>query len=63
MNNLKLMKTENFENEIPCDFWMDINGEYFITREQIGTALGYSKPEISIANIHNRHKSRLDKFE
>lgn len=62
MNNLKLMKTEIFENEIPCDFWMDINGEYFITRKQIGTALGYNKPEISIANIHNRHKETLDKF-
>lgn len=62
MNNLKLMKTENFENEISCDFWVDINGEYFITREQIGTALGYSKPEIAISKIHNRHKNRLDKY-
>ena len=62
MNNLKLMKTENFENEIPCDFWIDINGEYFITREQIGTALGYSNPEIAISKIHNRHKERLDKY-
>lgn len=62
MNNLKLMKTEIFENEIPCDFWMSVNGEYFITREQIGTALGYCNPEIAISKIHNRHKKRLDKY-
>lgn len=62
MNNFKLMITENFENEIPCDFWADVNGEYFITREQIGTALGYSHPNKSIDNMHSRHKERLDKF-
>lgn len=62
MNNLKLMKTENFENMISCDFWGDVNGEYFITREQIGTALGYSNPEIAISKIHNRHKDWLDEF-
>lgn len=62
MNNLKLVRTENFENTIPCDFWGDVNGEYFVTRDQIGTALGYSNPEIAISKIHNRHKGRLDKY-
>lgn len=62
MNNFKLVRTENFENTIPCDFWGDINGEYFVTREQIGTALGYSNPNKSIDKIHTRHKNRLDKF-
>ncbi len=62
MNNLKLMKTENFENTIPCDFWAYVNGEYFVTREQIGTALCYSNPETAIIKIHSRHKDRLDKY-
>lgn len=67
MNNLKLVTTENFEdgvveNGIPCDFWKDVNGEYFITREQIGRALGYSNPRKAIEQIHMRHKDRIDKF-
>lgn len=67
MNNLKLVTTENFEdgvveNGIPCDFWKDVNEEYFITREQIGKALGYSNPSNAIKNIHLKHKDRLDKF-
>lgn len=61
MNNLKLMKTENFET-IPCDFWVDANGEYLVTREQIGKALGYSNPSKAIEKIHSRHKDRLDKY-
>lgn len=34
------------------DFWM--------TREQIGTALGYKNPSISIGTIHKRNAARLD---
>ena len=34
------------------DFWM--------TREQIGTALGYKNPSISIGTIHKRNADRLD---
>ena len=48
MNNLKLITTEMFENSVSCDFWKDVNDEYFITREQIGTALGYNEPSKSI---------------
>lgn len=67
MNNLKLVTTENFEdgvvkNGIPCDFQKDVNEEYFITREQIGRALGYDEPNKSINKIHSRHKDRLDRF-
>ena len=67
MNNLKLITTENFEdgvveNGIPCDFWKDVNEEYFITREQIGRALGYSNPQKAIQKIHLKHKDRLDRF-
>lgn len=67
MDNFKLITTESFESGvaeygIPCDFWKDINEEYYITREQIGTALGYSDPENAITLIHKRHRERLDKF-
>lgn len=62
MNTLKLVTTENFMDTIPCDFWNDVNDEYFITREQIGRALGYSNPNKAIDNIHQKHKERLDKF-
>ena len=62
MNNLKLVTTEMFENSVSCDFWKDVNDEYFITRKQIGTALGYNEPSKSIYKIHNRHKDILDKY-
>lgn len=62
MNNLKLITTENFEEITPCDFWADINDEYFLTREQIGRALGYNNPTKAIDNIHHKHEKRLNKF-
>ena len=61
LNNVKLVTTKEFENN-PCDFFANINDEYFITREQIGTALGYTNPVNAIKNIHMKHKERLDKF-
>lgn len=69
MNNLKLITTESFRDGsdnpqriAPCDFWVDENGEYLVTREQIGKALGYSNPSKAIEKIHLRHKDRLDKY-
>jgi len=61
MNNLTLIKSENFE-QIQCDFWQDENKEIWVTREQIGKALGYADPDKAIANIHDRNRDRLDKF-
>jgi len=58
LDELTLVTSENFEN-IECDFYTD-GDEFYITREQIGTALGYSDPRASIGNIHMRHKERLD---
>ena len=58
---LSLVKSENF-GAAQCDFWENKNKEYFMTRDQIGTALGYSDPRIAITKIHNRNKDRLDKF-
>lgn len=39
-------------SRVQDDFWM--------TREQIGTALEYSNPMTAIKNIHNRNTTRLD---
>ena len=57
---LSLVKSENF-GAVQCDFWKKDN-EYYMTRDQIGTALGYSNPRIAIANIHNRNADRFSKF-
>jgi prophage antirepressor-like protein len=58
---LAIVKSELFGN-VQCDFWKDENGDIWMTRDQIGAALEYSDPRISIGNIHNRNKDRLDKF-
>ena len=58
---LSLVKSENF-GAVQCDFWESKNREYFMTRDQIGTALGYANPMIAIAKIHDRNKDRLDKY-
>ena len=61
MSNLKLITTENFGN-ISCDFYRNMNDDILLTREQIGSALEYSHPDIALSKIHNRHKDRLDQF-
>ena len=37
-----------------------MNNDILLTREQIGTALEYSKPSTAIKNLHRKHKDRLD---
>ncbi len=61
IENVKLITTQNFD-DISCDFYKNINDEYLMTREQIGTALGYKNPNKAIEQIHFRHKNRLDKY-
>lgn len=39
-----------------------MNDDILLTREQIGSALEYSYPDIALGKIHNRHKDRLDQF-
>lgn len=36
--------------------------EVWITREQIGRALGYSDPKKAIEKIHMKHRERLDRY-
>lgn len=49
-------------NGVSCDFYGDGLGEFFMTRRQIGEALGYENPPTAIKNIHAAHKERLDRF-
>lgn len=49
-------------NGITCDFYSNGLGEFFMTRRQIGEALGYSDPKNAITKIHAAHKERLDRF-
>lgn len=60
--NLALATSQNF-GSVKCDFLKDAERqEYFMTREQIGTALGYKNPNDAIKIIHNRNADRFDKF-
>ncbi len=58
-NNLKLITTETF-GDLPCNFYRNMNDDILLTREQIGMALEYKNPDVSLSMIHKRHKSRLD---
>lgn len=59
--NLTLAKKDHF-GVVECGFWTDENQEVWMTREQIGVALGYSDPGRAISKIHERNKDRLDGF-
>lgn len=61
MSNLTLITTETFNN-LPCNFYRNMNDDILLTREQIGQALEYTDPMVAIGKIHNRHSDRLDQF-
>lgn len=65
MNELVLVKQAEFDG-VALDCYIEATqtdkGDFWATREQIGQLLGYQNAEISIANIHNRNRDRLDKF-
>lgn len=49
-------------NNVMCDFYDKPGDDIYMTRYQIGQALGYDNPQKAIDNIHQRHKERLDRF-
>ena len=61
MTNLKLITTETFNN-LPCNFYRNMNDDILLTREQIGQALEYADPSKAIRKIHLKHKDRLDEL-
>lgn len=60
MSNLALVKSAPFGN-VNVDLYGD-NNEFYMTRKQIGEALGYADPQKAIDKLHDRNKERLDKF-
>lgn len=59
INNLKLITTEKF-GDLDCNFYRNMNDDILLTREQIGTALEYTNPNVALSMIHKRHQNRLD---
>ena len=57
--NLTLVTQKNF-GTLPCNFYQGNENEYYMTREQIGTALNYENPNDAIRLIHHRNADRLD---
>lgn len=60
MSNLQLVKSANFGG-IQCDIYSN-QQETFMTREQVGGALGYADPIRAIAKLHERHPERLNQY-
>ena len=57
-NALTLAAKKTFDHA-QLDFYR-YNDEYYMTRTQIGQALGYSDPRVAITKIHERNADRLD---
>lgn len=60
MTTTLTLATQKPFGSLTCDFYKDNNNEFYITREQIGTALEYSNPRIAIQKIHDRNADRLN---
>lgn len=51
---MELLTKENF-GEMEVSFYKDENNDVFMTRNQIGTALGYADPQRAMNKIHERN--------
>lgn len=60
MTTTLTLATQKPFGSLTCDFYKDDSNEFYITREQIGTALEYSNPRIAIQKIHDRNADRLN---
>ena len=58
---MELVTKENF-GEMEVSFYKNENNDIFMTRNQIGMALGYTKPQRAMSDIHKRNSKRLDEF-
>lgn len=60
MEHLSVVKRQKF-GTLTLEFYGDIrSSDFYMTRDQIGRALGYSNPRKAIETIHSRYKVRLD---
>lgn len=60
MHNLQIVRSAQF-GSIPCDFYRH-KQEIWMTRRQIGEALGYADPQKAVDKIHSRNQHRLDQL-
>lgn len=60
MTTALTLATQKPFGSLTCDFYKDNNNEFYITRDQIGTALEYKTPGDSIQRIHERNADRLN---
>lgn len=58
---LELVKQGEFLGT-KCNFYKDEDDNIYMSRTQIGYALGYTSPSTAIRMIHTRHRDRLDKL-
>lgn len=58
-NGLVKVASRLFANA-EIDFYRHENGDSYMTSEQIGQALEYRNPQISVLNIFNRNRQRLE---
>ena len=59
-NNSMTVITSKPFGALNVDVYQNDKHQYYMTREQIGTALEYSDPRIAIYKIHQRNADRLD---
>lgn len=59
-NNPMTVITSKLFGALNVDVYQNDKHQYYMTREQIGTALEYSDPRIAIYKIHQRNADRLD---
>lgn len=59
-NNSMTVITSKPFGALNVDVYQNDKQQYYMTREQIGQALEYGNPQISIGTIHKRNADRLD---
>lgn len=59
-NNPMTVITSKPFGALNMDVYEDSKHQYYMTREQIGTALEYTSPVVAIKKIHDRYADRLD---
>lgn len=58
-NSMTVITSKSF-GALNVDVYQNDKYQYYMTREQIGAALEYGNPQISIGTIHKRNTDRLD---
>lgn len=60
MTTALTLATQKPFGSLTCDFYKNDSNEFYMTREQIGTALEYPAGAKAIAQIHSRNADRLN---